>query len=268
MCCIDVRSEGIRRQLESVGNYETFGFAGFFALPLRYTALGAEPVDLLPVLLSPTVDMEERAAAGQENAAQRRIAGEQVQAHGGHAFDQTRENGVAPFMLAEAGGFVAAPILAARTLGPARFARVRGRLSALVAPSAPTQVDADPDRTGMPDEEQALFAETALTTMGLTRGFAPLVVLCGHGSTHREQSACGLTRLRRLRGEPWCRQRTGRLCDPQPSAGASAARRARHRHPRFDALRGRRARHGHRHVFVLRPPPRAGTARRGAHATP
>ena len=49
-----------------MGNYETFGFAGFFALPLRYTALGAEPVDLLPVLLSPTVDMEERAAVGQE----------------------------------------------------------------------------------------------------------------------------------------------------------------------------------------------------------
>jgi len=196
VCCIDARSEGIRRHLESAGHYETFGFAGFFALPLRYTALGAEPVDLLPVLLAPTVDMEERATAGQEGAAQRRLAGEQLQAQGGHAFDQTRENGVAPFMLAEAGGFVAAPILATRTLGPARFARVRGRLSALVAPSAPTQIDADPDRTGMPDEEQALFAETALTTMGLTRGFAPLVALCGHGSTtennpHAASLDCG-----------------------------------------------------------------------------
>jgi len=194
--CIDTRSEGIRRHLESVGNYETFGFAGFFALPLRYTALGAEPVELLPVLLSPTVGMEERATAGHEDAARRRLAGEQVRAQGSHAFDQTRENGVAPFMLAEAGGFVAAPLLAARTLGPARFARVRGRLSALIAPAAPTQVDADPDRTGMSDGEQALFAETALTTMGLTRGFAPLVVLCGHGSTtannpHAASLDCG-----------------------------------------------------------------------------
>ena len=194
--CIDARSEGIRRQLESVGDYETFGFAGFFALPLRYTALGAESVDLLPVLLSPTVDMGERAAAGGEDAAQRRLAGEQVHAQVEHAFDQTRGNGVAPFMLAEAGGFLAAPILAARTLGPARFTRIRGRLSALVAPSAPTQVDADPDRTGTPDEEQALFAETALTTMGLNRRFAPLVVLCGHGSTtennpHAASLDCG-----------------------------------------------------------------------------
>ena len=175
---------------------ETFGFAGFFALPLRYRALGAQPVSLLPVLLSPTVDMEERAAVGHEVAARRRLAGEQLQAQGGHAFDRARRNSMAPFMLAEAGGFVAAPLLAARTLRPTRFARVRGRLSARVAPSAPTQIDADPDRTGMPDEEQALFAETALTTMGLTRGFAPLVVLCGHGSTtennpHAASLDCG-----------------------------------------------------------------------------
>jgi len=196
VCCIDARSEGIRRRLESEGNYETFGFAGFFGLPLRYTALGAQPVDLLPVLLAPTVDMAERAAPGHEGAARRQVAGEQVRAQGGHAFTQTRENGVAPFMLAEAGGFVAAPLLAARTLRPARFARARGRLSALVAPPAPTQVDAGPDRTGMSDEEQALFAETALTTMGLTGGFAPLVVLCGHGSTtennpHAASLDCG-----------------------------------------------------------------------------
>jgi uncharacterized protein YbcC (UPF0753/DUF2309 family) len=194
--CIDARSEGVRRHLEAAGAYETFGFAGFFALPLRYTALGAEPVDLLPVLLSPTVDMAERAAGGREAMARRRLAGEQVQAQSGHAFAYAREHSVAPFMLAEAGGFVAAPLLAARTLSPARFARVRGRLSSVMAPPAPTEIDADPGRTGMPDEEQALFAETALITMGLTRDFAPLVVLCGHGSTtennpHAASLDCG-----------------------------------------------------------------------------
>ena len=181
--CIDARSEGVRRHLEPTGSYETFGFAGFFALPLRYTALGSEPVNLLPVLLSPTVDMYERAAGGQEDAALRRISGQQVQAQSGYAFEQVRENGVASFMLAEAGGFVAAPLLVAKTLRPTRFARARGRLSSVVAPSAPTQIEAEPERTGMSDEEQTLFAEAALTSMGLTKGFAPLVVLCGHGST-------------------------------------------------------------------------------------
>jgi len=194
--CIDARSEGVRRHLESEGRYETFGFAGFFALPLRYRALGAEPVDLLPVLLSPTVDLGERAASGQDAAARRRLAGEQVRAQGGHAFTLAREHSVAPFMLAEAGGFVAAPVLAARTLRPTRFSRSRRRLSALLSPPAQTQIDPDPERSGMPDAEQALFAETTLTTMGLTEGFAPLVVLCGHGSTtennpHAASLDCG-----------------------------------------------------------------------------
>ena len=174
VCCIDARSEGIRRHLEHEGSYETFGFAGFFALPLRYTALGAEPIDLLPVLLAPQVDMSERAADGAEHAALRQVEGQQARAQGESAFEHVRENSVAPYLLAEAGGFVAAPLMAARTVGPAWFARLRLRVSEIVAPPAPTEVDADPGRTGMPDEEQALFADTALTTMGLTRDFALL----------------------------------------------------------------------------------------------
>lgn len=87
------------------------------------------------------------------------------------------------FLLAEAGGFVAGPIALAKTLAPSQYQAARRFVHGVLAPPATTVIDADPAPGAMSDEEQALFAEAALTTMGLTRSFAPVVLLCGHGST-------------------------------------------------------------------------------------
>ena len=52
MFCIDVRSEPMRRNLEATGDYETFGFAGFFAVAIRHQALGSHhETDQFPVIL-------------------------------------------------------------------------------------------------------------------------------------------------------------------------------------------------------------------------
>ena len=52
--CIDVRSEPLRRHLEAIGDYETYGFAGFFNVPIRYQALGNHhETDQLPVIIKP-----------------------------------------------------------------------------------------------------------------------------------------------------------------------------------------------------------------------
>ena len=61
VCCIDVRSELLRRHLEAVGPYDTLGFAGFFATPVRIRPLGsAESYPSAPVLLDPAVEVSER----------------------------------------------------------------------------------------------------------------------------------------------------------------------------------------------------------------
>ena len=50
--CIDIRSEPMRRNLEATGDYETFGFAGFFAVAIRHQALGSHhETDQFPVIL-------------------------------------------------------------------------------------------------------------------------------------------------------------------------------------------------------------------------
>ncbi len=178
--CIDTRSEGLRRHLESLGGYDTLGFAGFFAVAIRYTdVLGGAAQDLCPVLIAPNHDVAETPAPGADQVAARRVAGMAGLAGAESAFHTAKEAFAAPFALAEAAGWAAAPLSAAKTLAPALSAGVRRRLRDAVAPDAPTVIDL----AGMHHGDQVLFAQVALTTMGLTRGFSRLVVLCAHGST-------------------------------------------------------------------------------------
>lgn len=178
--CIDTRSEGLRRHLESLDGYQTFGFAGFFAVAIRFTdLLGGASCDLCPVLIEPNHEIHEVPAADAAGAAARRASGVSRLAGAESAFHAAKDALAAPFTLAEAAGWAAAPLAAAKTLTPAASGRLRKRLRDLLAPPAPTELTVD----HLPLDQRALFAQVALTTMGLTREFGRLVVLCGHGST-------------------------------------------------------------------------------------
>jgi uncharacterized protein YbcC (UPF0753/DUF2309 family) len=182
--CIDTRSEGLRRHLEARGRYETFGFAGFFGLPMRFRPWGAaEPIDLCPALVRPVADVGEYPAQVDDGSAARRLEDVQGLAGMTDAFAAAKKGVSAAFVLAEAGGFAAGPLGVAKTVAPSAYARLRKRLGTFLAPRPATVVEPAASDRAMTDDEQALFAETMLATMGLTRGFAPLVLLCGHGST-------------------------------------------------------------------------------------
>ncbi|MFN8217789.1 MAG: DUF2309 domain-containing protein [Solirubrobacterales bacterium] len=180
VCCIDARSEGLRRHLEAVGPYETLGFAGFFAVAIRFRDLaGGAPSDLCPVLISPRNEVVERPAAGAEAAARRRIDGLQAMRGGEEGFHDAKQEALSPFTLAEAGGWVAGPLAAARTFAPGRLGATRERLAARAAPPAATEIAAE---AGFEPAEAAELAAVALRMMGLVEGFGRLVVLCGHGA--------------------------------------------------------------------------------------
>jgi uncharacterized protein YbcC (UPF0753/DUF2309 family) len=220
VCCIDTRSEGLRRHLEGRGDYETLGFAGFFAVAIRYTDLAAGASnDLCPVLIQPSFSVTETPAPGTDLAAQRHLAGLQTMTGAHAAFHNAKDDTVSPFALAEASGWFAGAASAIRTVSPragSALARITRRR---VVPSASTEVSIE---TGFSITDRVLYARTALTTMGLIRNFARLVVFCAHGSTTSNNpyqasldcGACG-----GQRGGPTARTAAQMLNDPAVRAG-------------------------------------------------
>ena len=181
VCCIDTRSEGLRRHLEELGDYETLGFAGFFAVAIRFQDLaGGAPSALCPVLLEPRNEVREFPADGAASLGERELAGRRALSGAEEAFHAAKDDLLSPFTLAEASGWAAGPIAAAKTVLAGPYGAVRQRLHREAAPPAPTVLNV---QEAFSFQERALFAELALRMMGLTERFAPLVVLCAHGSS-------------------------------------------------------------------------------------
>jgi len=181
--CIDVRSEPFRRQVEAAGAYETFGFAGFFGLPIAYRTVLGKRVKSLPVLLQPAHELREQAGAGCSHHAARHTAGRRLIKELKQAYKSLKYNLATPFAAVEALGLPAGLITAGRSLFPKTLIRLRRRGRALLSPAVDLAPDVTPDGDwGIPLNAQVTYAGNALRMMGLTRNFAPVIVLCGHGS--------------------------------------------------------------------------------------
>lgn len=165
--CIDVRSEVIRRHLESQNPViQTKGFAGFFGLPIQYqTADGAFARPQLPGLLAPTLTL--RADRQQEPSARNRRLG---------AWFATAESPAAMFGLVE-------------TSGPFYLWKMLRDSFSPKAISDPARALADDSTMELCSEGEVLpladrveLAAGILHAMGLERDFAPIVMLVGHGA--------------------------------------------------------------------------------------
>jgi uncharacterized protein len=194
--CIDVRSEGFRRHLESLGAYQTFGFAGFFGVPVRWRPLGADTGQArCPVLVTPRHEIVEVAVDDD-----RWFLSTCSATAGLHDAFYAAKRGIAsPFALAESTGWFAGPLAAARTLTPGRASLGADRSTRWWRrPRTMPVVEAEsaPDSgVGLSLDERTLFAEAIVTTIGMA-DFAPVVVLCGHGSEtvnnpHASSLDCG-----------------------------------------------------------------------------
>ena len=170
--CIDVRSERMRRHLESAGHHETFGFAGFFGITGRATHPEGTSFDQCPVIVTPTIEIEVPHRR-LETVPAMTLAATRIAARPGLGFAVAEASGAAAF---------AAALTA--SLAPQTWRRILDRSVRGQARPAPVVLRdlADPSRR-LTSHECADAAEAMLRTIGLTDGFAPVLVLAGHGST-------------------------------------------------------------------------------------
>ena len=171
--CIDVRSERVRRHLEASGDHQTFGYAGFFGAAVRYLDADGVPHDQCPALIEPSFTARRHPVPLRFRQVLHRTA---------TAISATP---LGSLVIAEGGGILAALSSASALVAPAPTRRfVRAWIG-------------DPSHTGQAElvtdlglREKVDLAAAALRSTGLTENFAPLIVVCGHGST-TENNAFG-----------------------------------------------------------------------------
>ncbi len=198
--CLDVRSEIFRRALEAEGkDIQTLGVAGFFGLQIEYAPLAADDArPQLPGLLAPKYRVTDTGVpAGL-------LAERRARLDAAYAWKAFKSSSLSSFAYVDSVG-----LLFAHNLFKDTFGRVpdgargsdhldpdhheRAGLSAIEDKMRMPRITSRVDGTAITTEERCEIAESFLRTLGLTRDFARVVLLVGHGSqTKNNAHAAGL----------------------------------------------------------------------------
>jgi len=124
MFCIDVRSEPIRRHLERVGDYQTFGIAGFFGVPVGFLGYGKGSEEhFCPAVVTPKNLVLELPAALDPSD-------EDFVSTLGHVLHDLKSSVLSPYVTVEAVGMLFGLDLFGKTLAPLGYSRWRSRIDA------------------------------------------------------------------------------------------------------------------------------------------
>lgn len=192
--CIDARSEPFRRHLEAQGPYETFGYAGFFGVPMSHVAFDSHNhMALCPILLTPNAEVVEVPRMGQETRIRDYFSGTRWHQLSQHLFHELKQNPITSLIFIDVLGMFFSIGLAGKTFFRTSFNTVKNWLhlwiETPVATHIPVGLPAKDEKKpsgeltqGFTLQEQAAFVEGGLRIIGLTKNFGRFVMVCGHGS--------------------------------------------------------------------------------------
>lgn len=183
--CIDVRSEVLRRNIESVADsIETLGFAGSFGMPLEYIPFGAtEGAAHCPALLRPRFQVPETLLDLDADSAHR-IDDEHTTSQDARPLWKTFRTTAASYLkIASSFGWRYVGKLLSKSVHGNRHVshnRLDGWDDQLKSYLGPDLIAAR--NHGLTEELRLELAEGMLRNLGLTSNFARVVILCGHGA--------------------------------------------------------------------------------------
>ncbi len=186
--CIDVRSEPFRRNLESVGNFETLGYGGFLDTPLRSKAFGHHHItNQNPGIVKPGNTIHEVVRETHKSKEDRFRKGKGFLKTIKKMQHDMKNHVLTPYVKVEALGWLFGVPIIGRTLFPAAYTRWRKRVHDAIAPPVNTRMAIDRDdekNIGFTDEEQETTIESVVRAMGLTTNkVSRLVAFVGHASS-------------------------------------------------------------------------------------
>jgi len=184
--CIDTRSELIRRHVESVGNYETFGYAGFFGIAMDYqSSIDGITRKSCPPIVSSAYTVSE---SGQVDKKGQFLSFEKKNERIKFVdYFLKRMKNMLPsaFGYVEGSGVFYGLSLLARTLIPgAIYRKNQQKGSSMEATCQPDITNTSQVKAELPEvslEEKVSIVKAAFDLMGWKQ-FAPLVLFVGHGS--------------------------------------------------------------------------------------
>lgn len=156
--CIDVRSEPFRRHFESTGANETYGFAGFFAVFIKYRAWGKEhETEQFPVIMRAKNEVREIPRSYLDHFVSKHQSRAKL-VHAGHTLlHDLKENVVTPYVMVESIGWFYGLPLVGKTVLPALYKRATAWLRRLFVPPIATSLTVD--KLSPAETEEMLVAE-------------------------------------------------------------------------------------------------------------